>query len=683
MPKLNSLGILSAIILTLAGTVALLDNALAQTARPQLLIRATSAVPDSVIAYIADISEPQQSSIPPNVRPEDFIASTCGVLTDTYRDKIKEINPDLLFTPTAKTRLVKLPACLRWTRPGNVEVQDGELLDDVLDRSIGRTSQAILKPCEINEVSSRCGTSLRDMVAKLNPGFDLDKLTPSTKLVLPLITQWTTVNIKEGSVTPAQAAQKINDLVAIAIKSSNSIDGEFAPIIVNRPAVQGIDLVHTLEADDPLTDAPSCKNAGQMHDAWPFDIKAVVSTLKENVGPSGFAGTVPTTIVIADTGITAEGFNALKKSAKPNDLEIPLNYKDDNGDGYTDDIYGIDTDLKGDDLTPFSAYSEAEHGTEVAKLAAGIFGAGELDHTIRKLIRFKFIKIVAQDSATGSFEIPEHALEVSAAYAAKFGDILNLSVGTTQPLPAFMDDIGQHSNLLIVTAAGNDAGSLGSVPSYPANYGGDGHLRDQMITVGASDGNEGLAHFSMYSRQYVDLLAPGCALPYVRGQDKLSISGTSFSAPLVSLTSALLRSLGLNSPRTIKDRLLVSVDYDHRLWTQVLDGGTLNIIKALNVRRNIVQFPNGSIKAVSPIDSGPTQYCPDSLPIDFSAIRKISSYVTGGARHIRVLFSDSQGMFDFQYCTPLTEGIMIAGADGSPTILSWSDFSDYIPATLH
>ncbi|MUO29578.1 S8 family serine peptidase [Agrobacterium vitis] len=651
----------------------------------QLLLRATSAVPDSVISYIADISEPQPALMPPGVRPETFLAGICGVLTNTYIDKLQHLNPSMVvLAPAAKPRLVQLPACLKWSRNAKVLTSEGETLDDVLIRAIGRPSGAILKPCDAAEQSSRCNNSLMDIVAKANPGIGLGGvLKTGTVLTLPITTQWTTVTISAASkVSPSDAAAEINRLTGAAIDAAQNNAGEFAPIIVNRAAVEGIDLIHALDAKSPLVDTPGCSDAGQIGGKWPFDAAQITATLKANMDEQSGDAETQSTIVVLDTGITADGFKFLKRVSKANTQEVPGNYKDDDHNQFVDDVYGIDTSLVGNDLAPYNTYEDAEHGTEVAKLAVGVLGKAELDHTVRKFLRLKFVKAVHQNIADKSFQIPESALNEGAVYAALSGDILNISIGTPQPLPSFSEVILRHSNLLVVAAAGNNPQALEAAPNYPANYGGFGALRDQLITVGASDGRGGLAHFSDFSKRYVDIVAPGCALPYHSSSGDISVSGTSFAAPLVSFTSGLLRSLGLSSPRAVKDRLMMSVDYDPKLARFVLDGGRLNIVKALGVRKNILQLEDGTLREVSPVNVGPMQFCGDELPVDLGSIRKVTSYILGGDRHIRVLFSDADGQLSQQECVPGDAVLTISDSDGNPKTLSWDEFQDFIPASI-
>src|SRR5262249_30596257 len=94
-----------------------------------ITIRATSAVPDAVIDYVARSSEPTPRRLRPNQKPEDLITSRCYVRTATFEKVFYELNQKNLAQGDAQS--VRMPACFKWRRNFPVNVLPGDTLDAV------------------------------------------------------------------------------------------------------------------------------------------------------------------------------------------------------------------------------------------------------------------------------------------------------------------------------------------------------------------------------------------------------------------------------------------------------------------------------------------------------------------------------------------------------------------------
>lgn len=127
-------------------------------------------------------------------------------------------------------------------------------------------------------------------------------------------------------------------------------------------------------------------------------------------------------------------------------------------------------------------------------------------------------------------------------------DVINTSFGHALKLPndahpyfSFAERIQRRKNIVWVASAGNESSNAdlhfpSAIPS--------------IISVGATDRGGALAEFSNYGSK-VDILAPGDGLKvYLGDHNAAFISGTSFSAPLVSSIVSLVKEAYLGSAST-------------------------------------------------------------------------------------------------------------------------------------
>ena len=174
------------------------------------------------------------------------------------------------------------------------------------------------------------------------------------------------------------------------------------------------------------------------------------------------------------------------------------------------------------------------------------------------------------------------------------------------------DRLGDRGpNFLFVAAAGNAGRALGELrpgsqqihQHFPASYGGpDNDGQANLIAIAAlyRDGATGWkrAPFSDFGTNHVELGAPGCAVPvvhYERDQEAWESvphreNGTSFAAPLVSFTAALISNEKPDlSGSQIKNRLLAAADLNPSLAREIIDGRSLNVVKAASLVQDVLQ----------------------------------------------------------------------------------------------
>ncbi|HEY2383652.1 MAG TPA: S8 family serine peptidase [Terriglobia bacterium] len=159
-------------------------------------------------------------------------------------------------------------------------------------------------------------------------------------------------------------------------------------------------------------------------------------------------------------------------------------------------------------------------------------------------------------------------------YAANHGaQVINMSFGTLTDSNAVRSSISyaQSLSLTLVASAGNNNTTS---PQYPAAYSG-------VITTAATNISDQKASFSNYGRAVV-VDAPGVniILPYPGGMYSV-VSGTSFSAPAVAGTAALIRSLRVNGATPSITGAAVNINSENPSYVNELGYGRIDVLHAV------------------------------------------------------------------------------------------------------
>ena len=215
----------------------------------------------------------------------------------------------------------------------------------------------------------------------------------------------------------------------------------------------------------------------------------------------------------------------LDSGIDPDHLDLKANYRG----GY---------DFVNDDSQP---WDDNGHGTEVAGvLAARENGVGLIG--VAPQAELFAIKVLGSD-AKGSISDVAKGLE----WAIEHGmDVVNMSLGTPEDSPTLHEAVraAWEAGLVLVAPTGNETGQV----LYPAAY-------SQVIAVTATDRDDKLAWFSNTGSQ-VELAAPGEEIPTTYPGSRYRLArGTSFAAPHVAGTAALLISSGIKGNSEVRARL--------------------------------------------------------------------------------------------------------------------------------
>ena len=232
-------------------------------------------------------------------------------------------------------------------------------------------------------------------------------------------------------------------------------------------------------------------------------------------------------------------------------------------------------------------YSEtvSEHATQVASIAGGINGIARESSILS-------VEVSGEPSGEIEWMLNRHVNVINMS----FGYLSSSSLGDYTSEAAYIDYIVRNSFVTFVGSAGNRGDSDKYVTSPKTGY--------NVITVGATNDSGNLAYFSSYEEKFAiskpTLVAPGSyiSIPGFSGIH----SGTSFSAPIVTGTVALImqhRSLLLLYPEAIKALLTANIQpldgytaFDSSGLEDKVGSGMLDISSTLEASSIIGNFYN-------------------------------------------------------------------------------------------
>lgn len=305
---------------------------------------------------------------------------------------------------------------------------------------------------------------------------------------------------------------------------------------------------------------------------------------------------------------------------------------DDDGNGYIDDIHGINSITGSGDPMDDNSHGTHVSGTIGAQSNNGVGVAG-VNWNV-SIVATKFLGANGSGSTADAIECFQYLNNLR---AAGYNVVLtNNSWGGGGFSQALMDAMfGAAGSILHVAAAGNSNSNNDVTPTYPAGY-----ELPNIVSVAATDRNDRMASFSSYGATSVDLAAPGVSILSTTPNNTYSMyNGTSMATPHVTGAAALVASLypGMSAVQ-IKDALLRGTDIigavGNNAAKPTLSEGRLNIYQTLvNLSETDTVAPS-TITDLAVISAGRT-----SMTLTWSASGDDDT--TGAARSYDVRYSTS------------------------------------------
>ncbi len=323
-----------------------------------------------------------------------------------------------------------------------------------------------------------------------------------------------------------------------------SVTGDVQQVMANVRALDNVVLAEYdymyAAADTTLIDSDTVAEAVQgnasCQDQW-YLRSGNLQKSWDLLRTRGIAAGGDSSVVVAviDTGVDYT-HEDLKDNIWVNTKEIPGNGIDDDGNGYIDDVYGVDLETGRD-----SGMDDNGHGTHVA----GIIAASNNHIGVVGLAYNVKLMPIKAGMASGFFNQSQIAKSILYAYN-NGADVINMSFGGSASTIAVQDALETaYTRCVLVAAAGNDGmpneGRPITAPTYPAAL----SYVMGVMSVDMWGVESGFTNYDVaaYSSVEYEVYAPGSQiLSTIPGNRYATWSGTSMAAPYVSAMAALLRS---------------------------------------------------------------------------------------------------------------------------------------------
>ena len=273
------------------------------------------------------------------------------------------------------------------------------------------------------------------------------------------------------------------------------------------------------------------ENTGQTGGVIDADVNALSMWAIESGDPK-------VVIAVIDTGVDYT-HQDLVDNLWRNTLEIPGDNIDNDGNGYIDDVYGINAILNNGNPMDDNSHGTHVSGT-IGALGNNNLGVVGMAQDVQ-IVACKFLNASGSGGITAAIRCMQYLADLKSRANSPVNIIAsNNSWGGGGASQAMLDAIKTHQRLgiLFVAASGNSAANTDNTIFYPAGYD-----VSNVISVAATDNSDRLATFSNYGRRTVHVAAPGVRiLSTVPNQGYAAYSGTSMASPHVAGLVAIIAS---------------------------------------------------------------------------------------------------------------------------------------------
>ena len=382
-------------------------------------------------------------------------------------------------------------------------------------------------------------------------------------------------------------------------------------------------------------------------------------------------------IAVLDTGVDLDHPDLLENLWN-NDAEVANNGRDDDDNGFVDDVQGwdfVDDDAVPEPEEPATDESGAmSHGT----LIAGLIGA-QADNDIGYAGLLWEVDVmplrVLNENGVGDEETTAEAIDYAVANGAR---VINMSFAGTATGSQLRTSVlrAYEAGVVIVAALGNDSVNVDDQPVYPACY--HSEIEDWVLGVTATGLADEETDFTNYGATCADLSAPGVDITGLDYQDAANRTdeayggpwnGTSISSPLVAGAAGLLLSEYPSlTPAQVFTILKLSVDPIKATLSGAgsIGVGRLNIEQALALAPSFAEAIADS-DSTKPVSTEPksTQPIADEHYLDSAYYSFVAlGAPAGDLPTVEVYRADGTAYATFTaYTTNFTGGVRVVAED--------------------
>lgn len=316
---------------------------------------------------------------------------------------------------------------------------------------------------------------------------------------------------------------------------------------------------------------------------------------------------------------------------------------DDDGDGYIDDVYGINALLGAGSVHGGDPMDDCGHGTHVAGTIGAAANNGHPHVGVAWKVRLMACKAFDEKGGNSSYkDYVSDTVECIDFAVVKGARIINASYG----FPAFSQaeyeaiQAARGRGILFVAAAGNDGldNDTASLRSYPASYD-----LENIISVAALDRTDRLATDSSFGQTRVHLGAPGVDIFSCWNTSDTAyrtLKGTSMAAPHVVGAAGLVLSHHPSASLTeLRRRILDGAVPIPSFTNKTVTGGRLNVFNSLVAAQHgalaVEVIPPSGQFLVAGEPAVLAAVISDLLPVTNAAV------TTSGATFTNLVFLDS------------------------------------------